>query len=74
MMYFLCGWAGFAVGFVLCAMLAAGARADLVTRAGAANQRAVSLDKANLVLRRELAELRTTHEAPRNHGYGASNG
>jgi hypothetical protein len=74
MWYFLCLSGGLIAGFILAAVMTAGKVADLVTRAGAANQRAASLDKANLVLRRELAELRAAHEAPRNHGYGASNG
>lgn len=74
MWYFICLSAGACVGFVVGAMLAAGGRADAVTDLHAISQHAAGMDRANGVLRRELAELRAIHEAPRNHGYGASNG
>lgn len=74
MWYFICLSAGACIGYVLNGFLSAGTRADLVTNAGAANRRADALNKANGVLRRELAELRLAHEAPRDHGYGATHG
>lgn len=74
MWYFICLSVGACAGFIVGAIMAAGARADAVTDAHAANRRAADLDRANGVLRRELAELRAAHETPRNHGYGASNG
>lgn len=69
----ICLIVGASIGVVIGGLMAAGARADAVTDAYAANQRAEGLDRANGVLRRELAELRAT-EAPRDHGYGLSNG
>lgn len=71
MWYFLCLSIGASIGVVVAGMLAAAKRGDEVTTASAAILRAESLERANGVLRRELAELRLTHEAPRDHGYGA---
>lgn len=74
MWYFLCLVAGATLGFVLTAILTAGARTDMSTSESAARLRADALDRANGVLRRELAELRLAHEAPRDHGYGHTHG
>ena len=74
MWYFICLSIGASVGFLLCGILTGGARADDMTDLHAANQRATALHRANGVLRRELAELRLAHEAPRDHGYGLSRG
>lgn len=65
---------GFCAGFVFAGVFAAGKRADLITTNSAAHQRAEGLERANGVLRRELAELRLGQEAPRDHGYGATHG
>ena len=73
MWYVICLIVGASIGVVIGGLLAAGGRADAVTDAFAAQQRADGLDRANGVLRRELAELRLAHEAPRDHGYGLSN-
>lgn len=70
----ICLIVGACIGVVIGGLMAAGARADAVTDAWAANQRAEGLDRANGVLRRELAELRLAHEAPRDHGYGQPHG
>lgn len=74
MWYFICLSIGACTGFVLCAMFTAGNRGDAFTTAAAANQRAESLERANGVLRRELAELRLSREIPRDHGYGQTDG
>lgn len=74
MWYFICLSIGACVGLLVASILSAGARADLMTTCSAVRERADSLDRANGVLRRELAELRLTHEAPRDHGYGAAHG
>ncbi len=74
MWYFLCVSVSFCAGFVFAGIFIAGKHADRVTDVHAANQRATALERANGVLRRELAELRLAHEAPRNHGYGATDG
>lgn len=73
MWYFLCVSLGACVGFVMCGLMTAGKHADQVTDVHAANQRAHAAERANGVLRRELAELRAT-EAPRDHGYGQAHG
>lgn len=73
MWYFLCLSIGACIGYVICGVLTGGDRAGLVTTGDAAHQRAERLERANGVLRRELAELRLAHEAPRDHGYGLSN-
>jgi len=74
MWYFICLSIGACLGFVLCGILTAGKHADNAVDVHAANQRAESLARANGVLRRELAELRLAHEAPRDHGCGLTNG
>lgn len=74
MWYFICLVAGASLGYVIRAVMAAGARADRSTDMHALNQRAESLDRANGVLRRELFELRATYEPTRDHGYGAPRG
>lgn len=74
MWYFICLSVGACVGFLLCGILTGGARADNMTDVHATRERATALERANGVLRRELAELRLMHEAPRDHGYGATNG
>ena len=66
--------AGAIIGFIICAMLVAASDADLRMTAGAANSRAIQLERANGVLRRELTELRATYEPTRDHGYGKTNG
>lgn len=73
MWYYICLSVGACFGYVLGAIMSAGGRADATTTASAAQLRAESLERANGVLRRELAELRAT-EAPRNHGYGQAHG
>lgn len=73
MLYFLCVSLGFCAGFVFAGFFIGGKRADEITDTFAARERATSLERANGVLRRELAELRAT-EAPRDHGYGLTNG
>ena len=74
MWYFICLSVGACLGFLLCGLMTAGKHADQVTDVHAANQRATALERANGVLRRELAELRLAHEAPRDHGYGLTRG
>ncbi len=74
MMYFICLSVGACAGFIIGAIMAAGGRADATTDAHLANRRATDLDRANGILRRELAELRLAHEAPRDHGYGLPRG
>ena len=73
MLYFLCVSLGFCAGFVFAGFFIAGKHADNVTDVHAARERATALERANGVLRRELAELRAT-EAPRDHGYGLTDG
>lgn len=74
MMYFLCASGGLIAGFILASLFAAGKIADIVSEAAGNRMALQRTVKANGVLRRELAELRAAHEAPRDHGYGASNG
>lgn len=64
---------GTCFGAVIVGLFASAGRADATTTASADRERANSLERANGVLRRELAELRIT-EAPRDHGYGVPHG
>lgn len=74
MTYFLFAAGGVLLGFMLCALYVSPRIVQMANSASADRIARTKADKANGVLRRELAELRAQYEPTRDHGYGRSNG
>lgn len=72
--YFVAGLIGFAIGGFVGLVIFHPILMRLREESNAYYLQTVKITRANGVLRRELAELRAAHEAPRNHGYGSSHG
>ena len=72
--FFIAGLIGFGVGAFLGLIIFRPILMRLREESNSYYLQINQMARGNAVLRRELAELRAAHEAPRDHGYGQTHG